>query len=190
MVSDPQHKNWTILLLRPPGSWKINLDIDEIILTSNTHPLQIMLARLILESLGYASFGWERLARHIDELLGTGKEIFDTEAHDNLIFDDNLYTRSRRYFWVINCIDKVGNLVHANTQTYMEARDRVFRPFIDKLERDRKYHFKGLLEMYLRYCEGWTNKLESIKIQFREQRTKAVALRDGVLFIHWGLHTF
>lgn len=42
--------------------------------------------------------GWATLIQYVDGLLGTGDEIFDIEAHDNLIFDDDLYTRSKRYF--------------------------------------------------------------------------------------------
>jgi hypothetical protein len=33
---------------------------------------------------------WNSLFRYINELLGTGNEIFDIEAHDDLIFDDDL----------------------------------------------------------------------------------------------------
>ena len=60
--------------------------------------LTVLMAKFCMLALNSACSGWNTLAQYIDTLLGTGDEIFDIEAHDNLIFDDDLYTRSRRYF--------------------------------------------------------------------------------------------
>jgi len=77
-------------------------------------PLRIILAQNASTPLMGAVEGWATLNQYIDGLLGTGEEIFDAEAHDNLIFDDDLYLRSRHYFWVINCINKAEDLIQRN----------------------------------------------------------------------------
>ena len=34
----------------------------------------------------------------------------DPSEHDNLLFDDGAFSRSRRYFWAIDCLSEVGRL--------------------------------------------------------------------------------
>ena len=34
----------------------------------------------------------------------------DPSGHDNLLFDDGAFSRSRRYFWAIDCLSEVGPL--------------------------------------------------------------------------------
>jgi hypothetical protein len=61
--------------------------------------LVLTMAQLICTALNEVCIGWKTLHGQIDELLGTGDEIFDIEAHDHLIFDDELYSRPRTHFW-------------------------------------------------------------------------------------------
>jgi hypothetical protein len=55
--------------------------------------LLLTMAQLICIALHEVCIGWKTLHGQIDELLGTGDEIFDIEAHDHLIFDDELHSR-------------------------------------------------------------------------------------------------
>ena len=34
----------------------------------------------------------------------------EPNEHDNLLFDDGAFSRSRRYFWAIDCLSEVGPL--------------------------------------------------------------------------------
>jgi len=51
--------------------------------------LVLTMAQLVCTALNEVCIGWKTLHGHIDELIGTGDEII--EAHDHLIFDDELY---------------------------------------------------------------------------------------------------
>ena len=59
-------------------------------------PLPVVLARVIWTPLRGSLSGLRSLAEYIDHLLGTGDEIFDIDAHDRLMLDDDLFTRSKR----------------------------------------------------------------------------------------------
>lgn len=52
------------------------------------------LIRISLE----AFYGWQSLHSYIGSVLGTGGEIIDMDAHNKMIFDDDLFTRSRDTF--------------------------------------------------------------------------------------------
>ena len=140
-------------------------------------PLMIVMADAIFHILESTCEGWEPLVRYIDQLLGTGNEIFDIEAHDDLIFDDDLYTRSRRCFWAINCLNESLNLLQRNMKTWTEQRDDILRPMARKLPSEKTMK---QFDMAIEKCDKVLAKLMKVKESFHEQRTKAVALRDGV----------
>jgi hypothetical protein len=153
---------------------------DEARKTFNVFPLLLILAKMGVMPLEQAYQGWLTLTSHIDSLLGTGEEIFDIETHDNLIFDDDLYTRSRQYFWVINFTNKAEIMVEENVKAWQRFRDDILGPFGKALEGEGKKELRQELSDAIEACEERSSKLRQILEQFREQRTKAVALRDGV----------
>jgi hypothetical protein len=126
--------------------------------------------------------GWRTLAKYIDKPLGAGDEIFGVEAHDNLIFDDDLYTRSRRYFWVINCLNDSETSLEYNVQVWTNYRDWELLPFGQELLAEGNVEMNKELHAAIGKCDEVQVKLEQVKKQFNEQRAKAVALRDGSAF--------
>jgi hypothetical protein len=135
------------------------------------------------------------LTLYLDELLGTGDEIFDIEAHDNLIFDDDLYTRSRRYFWVINCINESEKGLGGDMQAWVTYRDGTLIPFGQEVReeirtREAESRFNKEFDIAIHKCNEIQAQLEKVKEQFNEQRTKALALRDGVSLCTHGTKAF
>lgn len=45
-----------------------------------------------------------------DYALDGGDSLMEPSEHDNLLFDDGAFSRSRRYFWAIDCLSEVGPL--------------------------------------------------------------------------------
>lgn len=153
------------------------------------------MAKFISKSLEQALTGWRTLNVYLDKLLGTGDEIFDIEAHDNLIFDDDLYTRSRRYFWVINCINALEKDLGRNIQTWITYRDRALMPFGQEVRKEIRIRkaesrFNKELGIAIHKCNEIQAELEKVKEQFNEQRIKALALRDGVSLCTNGTKVF
>ncbi|PMD46738.1 hypothetical protein L207DRAFT_220066 [Hyaloscypha variabilis F] len=168
---------WTLVFLLPPERSRAR-EIETQLQTTicKNMPLAIVIADAtfcILESMWK---GWTTLIAYIDELLRTGDEIFDLEAHDNLIFDDDLYTRSRRYFWVINCVNESTNLLQRNMQAWTKHREEILplgqEPLSVKLGKE--------FDNSIQKCDEVLARLVEVKESFNEQRTKAVALRDGL----------
>src|ERR1700749_602085 len=100
------NSEYTIFLLRP-SDFTSKSRADNIIRIANdfdNNSLQVNMVKFILEPLQSSLRGWQSLQEHIGNLLGNGNEIFEKEVHDEMIYDDGLFSRSRKYLWIINCV--------------------------------------------------------------------------------------
>ena len=147
-------------------------------------PLPVVLARVIWIPLRGSLSGMRSLAEYIDHLLGTGDEIFDLDAHDRLMLDDDLFTRSKRYFWVINCINEADKNTMPNITVWPWYRDRFLVPFHQTLIEEQGQEGSSVsireLDDAIERCDDVQRKLETIQRRLQGQRTRALALRDGV----------
>jgi hypothetical protein len=89
---------WTIILLTPQHMDKRTL------LSAMKTPESAILA-LICKALCDAADSWEEIGKLLSSLLGDEVSILDPEKHDHLLFDDNTFSRSRCYFWAVECLD-------------------------------------------------------------------------------------
>ena len=178
VINNADDPFWTLVVLHPPQANRC-IAIDGLLQTAicEDATLVAVIARAIHLVLESTWRGWESLVSHIDVLLGTGHYIFDIEAHNNLLFDDDLYTRSRRYFWAINCLNESLNVIERSIQTFITQRDTVLIPMAKKIKTE-----EGMREFddQMKSCDDALQKLMKIKESFNEQRPKAIALRDGV----------
>jgi hypothetical protein len=95
VVSDARNGFWTVVVLLPPLRYRDVLTGNLLLEAQEAFPKfpsPIVMAKFILFPMVESLRGMSDLSGYIDDLLGTGDEIFDVEAHDNLIFDDDLYT--------------------------------------------------------------------------------------------------
>lgn len=175
-------QHWTILLLtpllfyRPSGLKKVPIHIKG----HQNSPMQINVVELIGDALGSASRGWRSLQEHIDNLLGTGAEIFDPELHDSLLFDDELFSGSRKYFWLINSLHTFDKVIQQNIEAWTSYRDRFLLPLRDMLLQEREPNWKERLEKGISRCDKFEADLcRSLKL-FRDQRERTLALREGL----------
>lgn len=80
----------------------------------------------------------------------------DPNAHDSLLFDDDSFSRSRKYFWAINYLAELDISISEN---------------IVQLGRFVKTN-KALQQQL--------TQLRYLRSRLRDQRNEAIALRDGV----------
>jgi hypothetical protein len=102
---------------------------------------------------------WENIAAYFARLVVHHKDVLsDPDAHDNLLFDDDSFSRSRRYFWAINYLAELDISISGN---------------IVELEKFAKRDSSGSLRDQL-------SQLQFQRERLRNQRDEAIALRDGV----------
>lgn len=99
---------------------------------------------------------WDKISEYFTWLLGHRDTLSDPDAHDSLLFDDDSFTRSRRYFWAINYLAELDTSIAENiVQLKKFAREN-----------------KSLREQL--------SQLQYLRERIRGQRDEAIELRDGV----------
>lgn len=99
---------------------------------------------------------WEVVVEFFAALIGHRDSLSDPDAHDSLLFDDDSFSRSRRYFWAINYLAELSSSITGNIVQFdkFAAKNKSINGKLDQL-----YYLRGRLHA---------------------QREEAIALRDGV----------
>lgn len=80
---------------------------------------------LIGHGLERISGRWAEFQSFFDFILDGGDSLMQPAEHDNLLFDDGAFSRSRRYFWAIDCLSEFELCISDNIsqwELYKKAR--------------------------------------------------------------------
>jgi hypothetical protein len=114
---------------------------------------------------------WAEFLSYFDYVLDGGDSLMKPAEHDNLLFDDGAFSRSRRYFWAIDCLSEFELSITDNInqwKMYMVARVP---------------SSTGLSEMdqrQLAFAERQYRVLQNQRESFRQKLVSTIALRDAV----------
>ena len=118
------------------------------------------------------------LASHLAHLLEAGAEaILDPSQHDALLFDDEAFSRSRKYFWAVDSLQDFKFTLSETLRVYEEFHEHQIEPM--KVGRAQSAWPQGLEEAE-REAKELKRKLEVVLAQFERQHSRAEALRSGV----------
>jgi hypothetical protein len=122
-----------------------------------------MLVSITFEVISRLMRDWTAISDYIETFVASKFTFLEEEQHDLLLFDDDTFSRSRQYFWVITTISE-------------------FIPIIDQTLKTREaMNSWGLREENRDLIPAEDRcKLEAIKERFESQKKRAEALRDGV----------
>ncbi|EHY60998.1 hypothetical protein HRR83_000753 [Exophiala dermatitidis] len=98
------------------------------------------------------------------QLLATppNKSIFDSALRDELLFENDQYTYSRRYFWASQTLGLMSNEIKAMIAAYKET-------FTDEVwSGEHKTLFPGTRDQSSRYS-NWRRKLQHTRRQFEKE---------------------
>jgi hypothetical protein len=191
---EESEKYWTLLLLTPSGFFeRPSYNQDRFIIDwKNEKELSKPLAELIFIShaLKEVANRWTSLHEKIEGLLS--KDFMDPRAYVRLIFDDENFTQSKLYFWVIGCLNEFLVSIEDNIKQWKLFRDARVTPLLKHLPKsDDESQNTTSTSPYSRselerlrsidlYTEGIRGNLESLKSRFTTQLETVKALRDGV----------
>ncbi|TEY54959.1 hypothetical protein BOTCAL_0234g00140 [Botryotinia calthae] len=121
---------WTLLLLTPSEFFQPLRELDEDSLwESDLDWREIGIQRCMLTaeltSILYAMRlvvkRWEGLYRHIEDLLH--EDFMDPATYVELLFDDENFSQSRLYFWVIGCVNEFQIAIEDNIKQWTLFRE-------------------------------------------------------------------
>lgn len=160
LVPDPKDSEfWTSIYLCP-NNFDLYDKIPGLIAKQNA---QDVLLDMIEFTMHMVIVRWRKVEEYFSWLIGHRDTLADLEAHDSLLFDDDTFSRSRKYFWAIN---------------YLAELDISIAENIVQLER-----FTGF--GYVHRVDSWPlierlGQLNDLRSKLKAQRDEAIALRDGL----------
>ena len=116
---------------------------------------------------------WRNVLDYFDQLIGERDTFLDPERHDNLLSDDETFSRSKKYFWAITTLKELNLSI---TDNLLQIQRLLDTRAPDWIEKSREAEFEeARSSLRIRYRE-----IEEIAMKLREKRQEAVDLRDGV----------
>ncbi|KAH8805866.1 hypothetical protein F5884DRAFT_640416, partial [Xylogone sp. PMI_703] len=123
-------------------------------------------------SIGMVIDRWECVSDYFGSLIGHRETLADPDAHDSLLFDDDSFSRSRRYFWAINYLAELDISIGENI-VQLERCVATWPQYADfQFHEDRQTEKRSLHERL--------NQLRDMRYRLRTLRQDAIALRDGL----------
>ena len=129
---------------------------------------------LIGQGLQRISDRWTDFQTFFEYILDSGDSLMQPAQHDNLLFDDGAFSRSRRYFWAIDCLSEFEiNITDNITQWTLWKKAR-----IEVLLQGNALSELDLVQY--RVAEQQCRVLENQRQYFKQKLASTIALRDAV----------
>lgn len=119
---------------------------------------------------------WTEISEYVEQFIAGQDTFLHEKQHDQLLFDDDSFTRSRQYSWVITSTGEFI-LIIAKTLGHYESLTKWL--FSKREHADIMREHKTLL-----------TDLRAVKDMFERQRTRATDLREGVSVVDFPPHAF
>ncbi|KAL9596088.1 MAG: hypothetical protein Q9219_006036 [cf. Caloplaca sp. 3 TL-2023] len=182
---DTDHKfemtkpHWTMLLLAPSGFFdEHNTSFPTKLLPrGRAQALGHCLGRLtragaemnlIAQGLARISERWAEFQSFFDYILDSGDSLMQPTDHDNLLFDDGSFSRSRRYFWAIDCLQEFETSISDNINQW-----ELYKAALPVLDND-------LDNLQYKNAERQCRVLQNQREYFRQKLASTRALRDAL----------
>lgn len=117
---------------------------------------------------------WADFQIFFDFILDSGDSLMNPYEHDNLLFDDGAFSRSRRYFWAIDCLSEFELCITDNLVQWELYKSARVQPLLDA------ELLQELDKIQLRNTERQYHILQNQREYFRLKLTSTKALRDAV----------
>ena len=114
---------------------------------------------------------WADFLSYFDYILDGGDSLMKPAEHDNLLFDDGSFSRSRKYFWAIDCLSEFDLSITDNIAQWELYKAARVLPVQDLPDLDRRQ---------LLFAERQYRILQNQRESFRQKLASTKALRDAV----------
>ncbi|KAL3424267.1 hypothetical protein PVAG01_03548 [Phlyctema vagabunda] len=175
MISD-QHKvpppYWNLLAMLPERTYFRHMMDDG---RPDTFSAMTIAIKWALENVIDAQM---HIQHYFEAQISGENTIFDPEAHDRLLTDDETFSRSKFYFWAINTLRQIDIYMENIIQQVEACFTDWHRLYPDAVKtEDGKLCSPIITEAELK---EQLDQLQHIKEDFKKLRNEAIALRDGL----------
>lgn len=170
---------WTLLVLAPSGFYNEHsvlfpsrtAEVGPGMIHVSADPLGKLTQsgaelKFIGQGLEKISERWADFQAYFDYILDSGNSLMHPAEHDHLLFDDGAFSRSRRYFWAIDCLSEFELSVSDNLhqwELYKQARIEPIIAYLPDLDQKQLNHVERQYRVLQNQRESFRQKLASIR---------------------------
>jgi len=163
----PEH--YTIVLVRPPTA--IDMTSSDVP-SMSAQVVMIHQSAIVLESM---FVDVREIADYLENMLDIGDNVlYDPNEHDRLLFDDDTFSSSRKYWWAMDML----STIRQNVEQCLLAHNEMYNDLIWPAKMTTPLP-PGLENADRRAGIAYTNLQELLK-RFVTQQTRVDALRSGL----------
>jgi hypothetical protein len=178
---DPIH--WTIVCLMPDGYL---VPLDDLV-TCQAPTLRAQSAYLAAAALGYVAATWDEILGEVERLVDSGDVLQKQDHLQDILFDDDAFSTSKRYFWAINFIHEVVSLIDNAIEQWTHYRQWCITPWKRDARTGREAYWYEQSQEVLAKADHRGEKacedLKALRKRFQERLERITLMRDGVSFL-------
>lgn len=117
---------------------------------------------------------WEDLLQYMESLVSVHKVIVNPEEHDRLLFDDERFSRSRLYFWMLSSLATFVHMMEDTKLNCERLQEHVREQYPDTT------NFSMMESDALEAIGPHIARLDQVTRRAKTLQQRVVAFRDGV----------
>ena len=159
-------------------------DLDQLVRAAIVRESSMHAALLIFVgySLRVAATEWQKMAAYFDTLVGgdllksPSSTLLSPDKHDLLLFEDETFLRSRKYFWIVDAVTSFMEKISDAIDAWKRYRMDQVNPYLLSSDGYDARSFR----LRLADAEAEVEKLEVVRNQLEKHLERTKLLRDGV----------
>jgi hypothetical protein len=130
--------------------------------------------------MGKVSGRWNEISHYLNEPLSEDSTFLEGDKYVELIFEDETYSRSRKYFWVLACLNEFENSLKSAAKQWEDFEGRYVKPLGD-LNLDKDLEGSSAITECYNSIRNHMRSMKGFEVGFIEMRAQVLPLRDGVV---------
>ena len=147
--------------------------------TCQAPTLRAQLTYYVAEALAIVVTRWREVLQAVEKLVDSGEVLRQSDHLQDILFDDDTFSTSKRYFWAINLIHEAVRLLDDSIQQWIHHRR-----WKKDLKGGREYYWyeksQEVLASAERQGEEACEELRLLRQEFQERLERITVMRDGV----------
>ncbi|KAK4044169.1 hypothetical protein C8A01DRAFT_31772 [Parachaetomium inaequale] len=136
------------------------------------------------EALAIVVGRWREVLQEVENLVDSGEVLQQSDHLQDILFDDDTFSTSKRYFWAINLIHEAVRLLDDSIQQWVHYQRWSVVPWKKDLKGGREYYWHEKSQEVLanaeRQGEEACEELRLLRQEFQEKLERITVMRDGL----------
>lgn len=150
---------------------------------SESPSLRAQSLQYVANTLGLVASNWRGVLQVLNRIVDNRNVLHDPNRLQDILFDDNTFSISKRYFWAINLIHEISSLLDDTLEEWESYKRASVAPFLKRYagEQDEDWQRKAYAAMLRNDKEAMEacSELELLRNAFQEALKRITLMRDG-----------